>query len=177
MSDERAAVLIDNYYLKKEVLDKKNNGFKLDYKAFSDLLCKKANANHFRTYVYDCEFKSNELLLKILESLPNFEIQKGTKQKLGQHYVQKQVDIMLAVQMIQLNKINVQNIIVVSGDADFIPAVKYVKESGSRVYVWSAPKDYKGELARSSDVPNPIDDSVLIPWTRSINSKTFDKRY
>jgi uncharacterized LabA/DUF88 family protein len=37
--------------------------------------------------------------------------------------------------MIQLNKINVQNIIVVSGDADFIPAVKYVKESGSRVCV------------------------------------------
>ncbi len=166
MSDEKAAVLIDNYYLKKEVLNNKNSGFKLDYKEFSDILCKKANANHFRTYVYDCEFKSNEVLLKILESLPNFEVQKGTKQKLGQHYVQKQVDITPAVQMIQLNKVNVQNIIVVSGDADFIPAVKYVKNYGSRVYIWTAPKDYKGELARAGDVSNPIDDTVLIPWTR-----------
>ena len=34
MFEERAAILIDNYYLKKEVLDHTENGFKLDYRHF-----------------------------------------------------------------------------------------------------------------------------------------------
>ena len=39
MSEERAAILIDNYYLKKEVLNHMEGTFKLDYKSFCDLLC------------------------------------------------------------------------------------------------------------------------------------------
>ena len=165
MVEERAAILIDNYYLKKEVLDHMEKPFKLDYKTFCDLLCKKHDSSLFRSYVYDCEFKSNEILLDRLEKLTNFKIRRGEKQKLGFHFVQKQVDIQLAVDMITLSKSNIQNIILVSGDSDFIPAVKYVQDQGTRVYLWCANKDKSGELARNCDGANALTEEVLVRYS------------
>ena len=165
--NEKAAVLIDNYYLKKEVLGNLQGRFRLDYKKFSELLCGKENSDHYRTYVYDCEFKSNENLLKSVERLPNFEVSYGNKQKQGQHYVQKQVDIMLAVDMIKLAQKGIQKIILVSGDSDFIPAIKYVKDNNlTSVILWTARKDYKGDLATACDVSNPLTDEVLIAYAK-----------
>ena len=165
MIEERAAILIDNYYLEKEVLDHMEKPFKLDYKTFCDLLCKKHDSSLFRSYVYDCEFKSNEILLDRLEKLTNFKIRRGEKQKLGFHFVQKQVDIQLAVDMITLSKSNIQNIILVSGDSDFIPAVKYVQDQGTRVYLWCANKDKNGELARNCDGANALTEEVLVRYS------------
>ena len=171
MVEERAAVLIDNYYLKKEVLDEIENGFKLDYKAFCDLVCKNHDSSLFRTYVYDCEFKSNEILLDRLEKLTNFKIRRGEKQKQGFHFVQKQVDIQLAVDMITLSKSNIQNIILISGDSDFIPAVKYVQDQGTRVYLWTAKKDKNGELARNGDGANALTQEVLVSYSTGRHSR------
>ncbi|MCL4328952.1 MAG: NYN domain-containing protein [Candidatus Thermoplasmatota archaeon] len=171
MVEERAGVLIDNYYLKKEVLDEIEDGFKLDYKAFCDLLCKNHDSSLFRTYVYDCEFKSNEVLLDRLEMLANFKIRRGEKQKQGFHFVQKQVDIQLAVDMITLSKSNIQNIILVSGDSDFIPVVKYVQEQGTRVYLWTAKKDKNGELARNCDGANSLSEKVLVSYSTGRHSR------
>ena len=139
--------------------------FKLDYKTFCALLCKKHDSSLFRSYVYDCEFKSNEILLDRLEKLTNFKIRRGEKQKLGFHFVQKQVDIQLAVDMITLSKSNIQNIILVSGDSDFIPAVKYVQDQGTRVYLWCANKDQNGELARNCDGANALTEEVLVRYS------------
>ena len=47
MALEKAAVSIDNYYLRKEVLDVyngKTGRFNLDYQRFSDSLCKSIDA-------------------------------------------------------------------------------------------------------------------------------------
>ncbi len=172
MTEERAAVLIDNYYLKKEVLNEVENGFKLDYMSFCGTLCKNHNSSHWKTYVYDCEFKSNELLLSSLEKLTNFTIRRGEKQKQGLHYVQKQVDIQLAVDMITLTKNNtIQNLILVSGDSDFIPAVRYVQDQGSRVYLWTAKKDKNGDLARACDGAYALNEKVLVSYSGKHSTK------
>ncbi len=170
MSEERAAVLIDNYYLKKEVLEELEKGFKLDYKSFCESLCKTHTSSLFRTYVYDCEFKSNEALLNSLEKLNNFKVRRGEKQKQGFHFVQKQVDIQLAVDMITLAKTNVQNIILVSGDSDFVPAVEYVQEQGTRVYLWTASKDKSGALARTCDGTNALTAKFLPGYSGSYHT-------
>ena len=115
--------------------------------------------------MYDCEFKSNEVLLDRLEKLANFKVRRGEKKKVGFHFVQKQVDIQLAVDMITLSKSNIQNIILVSGDTDFIPVVKYVQDQGTRVYLWSANKDNNGELARNCDGANPLTEDVLVKYS------------
>ena len=55
--------------------------------------------------------------------------------------------------MITLSKSNIQNIILVSGDTDFIQVVKYVQDQGTRVYLWSANKDEK-------EIEDAIDASI-----------------
>lgn len=67
--------------------------------------------------------------------------------------------------MITLSKSNIQNIILVSGDTDFIPVVKYVQDQGTMVYLWSANKDNNGELARNCDGANPLTEDVLVKYS------------
>ncbi len=168
MSDKKAAVLIDNYYLKKEVLDhrRSNSGeFKLDYEKFSDRLCEELNSERQRTYVYDCDVGSNENFLKILERLPSFELRKGEIQRTDHSIRQKQVDIHLAVDMIKLAlKNKVDNIILVTGDTDFIPAIKFVKDEGATVTLFTAKKDIFGDLATACDRKYALDDKFLIEY-------------
>ncbi len=67
--------------------------------------------------------------------------------------------------MITLSKSNIQNIILVSGDSDFVPAVKYVQDQGTRVYLWCAKKDKNGELARNCDGANALNEEVLVKYS------------
>jgi uncharacterized LabA/DUF88 family protein len=180
MSDKKAAVLIDNYYLKKEVLDHRrgNSGeFKLDYEKFSEKLCEKLNSERYRTYVYDCDVGSNENFLKILERLPLFELRKGEIQRTDHSIRQKQVDIYLAVDMIKLaSKNRVENIILVTGDTDFIPAIKYVKDEGAMVTLFTAKKDSFRELSATCDRTYALDDEFLIEYRANFSHETGNRK-
>lgn len=171
MSDEKAAVLIDNYYLRKEVLDNHagmSGRFRLDYEKFSDKLCKDIEVSRFRTYIYDCQFKKEENFFKSLNLQNSFEIRLGEfKYKDNGEISQKQVDVMIAMDMIQLSlKNKVQHIILISSDSDFIPAVKFVKEEGVKIHLRPAPKDMKSDLAISCDTRSPLDNTLLVEWTK-----------
>jgi uncharacterized LabA/DUF88 family protein len=171
MAEERAAVLIDNYYLRKEVLDNyggKSARFRLDYEKFSDLLCRDINASRLRTYIYDCQFKKEEPFFNSLNLQNSFEIRLGEfKSKDNGEVTQKQVDVLIVMDMIQLSlKGKVQHIILVSSDSDFIPAVKFVKEEGVKVHLRTALKDLKLELAKSSDTRKALDNTFMVEWAK-----------
>ena len=171
MTEERAAVLIDNNYLRKEVLDiykGKSGRFRLDYEKFSDLLCRDINTSRLRTYIYDCQFKKEEKFFKSLNLLDSFEIRLGEfKTKDNGELTQKQVDVFIVMDMIQLSlKGKVQHIILISNDTDFIPAVKFVKEEGVKVHIRTAEKHYKLELAKSCDTRRVLDHTYMIEWTK-----------
>ena len=75
MALEKAAVLIDNYYLRKEVLDVyngKTGRFKLDYQRLSDSLCKSIDTTRLRTYIYDCQVKKRSKFFQVIESAGQF---------------------------------------------------------------------------------------------------------
>ena len=77
MALEKTAVLIDNYYLRKEVLDVyngKTGRFKLDYQRFSDSLCKSIDTTRLRTYIYDYQVKKDQNFFKSLNRQDSFEI-------------------------------------------------------------------------------------------------------
>ena len=80
MSEDKAAVLIDNSYLQKEVTDNLNGRggkFQLNYQEFSDNLCREIGAVRFRTYIYDVSIESNRNFLTSLNLLDRFEIRIG----------------------------------------------------------------------------------------------------
>ena len=129
MTDDKAAVLIDNSYLQKEVIDNlngRNGKFQLDYQEFSNNLCREIGAERFRTYIYDVSLDSNKNFLTSLNLLDRFEIRSGKLQENDKGYRQKQVDILLAIDMIKLAlKNKIQHIILITGDSDFVPAETY----------------------------------------------------
>lgn len=168
LSDDKAAVLIDNSYLQKEVIDNlngRNGKFQLNYKEFSDNLCREIDAVRFRTYIYDVSLESNRNFLTSLNLLDRFEIRMGKLQENDKGFRQKQVDIMLAIDMIKLAlKNKIQHIILITGDSDFVPAVQYVKEEGVMVHLRHAEKTYSKELSLTCDTSRQLSRGVLIEF-------------
>ncbi|WP_298277736.1 NYN domain-containing protein [Ferroplasma sp.] len=128
LTNDKAAVLIDNSYLRMELLDHlngRNGKFQLDYQVFSDNLCREINADRFRTYIYDVSLESNRSFLTSLNLQDRFEIRSGKLMGTEKGIKQKQVDILIAIDMIRLAlKNKIQQIILITGDSDFVPAVQ-----------------------------------------------------
>lgn len=168
LSDDKAAVLIDNAYLQKEVienLNERSGKFQLNYQEFSNNLCREINAERFRTYIYDVTLESNKNFLTSLNLLDRFEIRSGKLQGNAEGFRQKQVDILLAIDMIKLAlKNKIQHIILITGDSDFVPAVQYVKEEGVMVHLRHAEKTYSKELSQTCDTTKQISKGVLIEF-------------
>ena len=167
LNNDRAAVLIDNMYLEKEVINKqkgKNGKFQLDYKEMSDNLCRDIGAVRFRTYVYDVNLESNRSFLTSLSLQDHFEIRTGKLQENENGFQQKQVDIMLAIDMIKLAlKNKIQHLILITGDSDFVPAVRFVKEEGVLVHLRHA-ETYSKELSQACDTSKQLSSGVLIEF-------------
>lgn len=167
MAESKAAVFIDNQHLKKQLIDKLGEGlhkFLLDYEALSKLLCEDVGVEMFRTYIYDCEMQSNERLLSKLNQISGFEVKKGTIQHNERGYRQKQVDILLALDMIKMSLRNrIEEIILITGDADFVPVVQFVKEQSVKVHLRTG-FTYSRELANACDSAKEIDESFILEY-------------
>jgi uncharacterized LabA/DUF88 family protein len=121
--------------------------------------------------------KNNKRLIESLEVQPNFAVRKGTilfqGWKLGDAAVelflkgekskvvardlvpnlkQKQVDLKIALDIAWLSsKRLVDAILLISGDSDFIPAMKYARKEGIRVYLNSLHHPVKKDLKIHTD--------------------------
>lgn len=79
-------------------------------------------------------------------------------------YVEKGVDVQLAVDMAKLGVANTYDVaIIISGDGDFAAAVEFVKQQGKHVELGRV-KDWPCERLRDAcDVEVPIDAALLDP--------------
>ena len=168
LNSDKAAVLIDNAYLQREVINQLNGRtgkFQLDYQELSDNLCREIGAVRFRTYIYDVNLESNRSFLTSLNLQDHFEIRTGKLQESERGFHQKQVDILLAIDMIKLAlKNKIQHIILITGDSDFVPAVQYVKEEGVLVHLRHAEKSWSKELSQVCDSSRALSSGVLIEF-------------
>jgi uncharacterized LabA/DUF88 family protein len=168
LTGDKAAVLIDNWYLQKEVLGNipgQYEKFKLDYERFSDLLCRNINAERFRSYVYDVDIDSNKTIMASIRKRNSFETRLGKLQESDRGIKQKKVDILLAIDMIKLAlKNKIQHIVLITGDGDFVPAVEYVKEEGVKVHLRHAGTSYDNELSQACDTSAAIDNTVIVEY-------------
>ena len=168
LNSDKAAVLIDNAYLQREVIDQlngRNGKFQLDYQELSDNLCREIGAVRFRTYIYDVNLESNRSFLTSLNLQDHFEIRTGKLQESERGFHQKQVDILLAIDMIKLAlKNKIQHIILITGDSDFVPAVQYVKEEGVLVHLRHAEKTWSKELSQVCDSSRTLSSGVFIEF-------------
>jgi len=162
---EKVAVFIDNGYFK---IVQKDLNISVDYETFSDeIVGNKEHSERFRTYVYDCPpYQSNpstpdEISMKSgfdsfkynVSRCRRFEFRTGRlqiqrdedglpiKKKDGRLLVkQKGVDMMLGIDVAKLATTKqVQRIIIVAGDSDFVPAISAAKIEGVLVTLYYSP--------------------------------------
>jgi len=146
---EKSAVFIDGGYLNK-ILKNYFSEADIDYETFSKELCKIVDAKILRTYFYYCmplirkENKEDKLrhakmqkFIQKLKRLPRFEVRLGKLQVIGGVFKQKMIDVLMSLDIVDTSfERQVDHIIVVAGDSDFVPAIKKAKEYGSIVHLF-----------------------------------------
>ena len=141
---DKAVVFIDGgYYNKVRKNVFREPDIKLD--KFSENLCNAHNCERLRTYFYDCmPYQSNppttdesrryaqkDAFIYNLKQLPRFDVRLGRLQKIGNDFKQKGVDVLLSVDLTNYaNRGRMDKAILVTGDSDFVPAIKAAKYAG-----------------------------------------------
>ncbi len=142
---------------------------KIDLELLSNNICKKIDpaGERFRTYYYDSlpwvgEPPSNpdlqrrqkkQSFLDKIKMLRRFEVRYGRLQKTEltcescgdkkTKFNQKLVDVLISVDMVSLAWGNiVDSIAILTGDSDFVPAVKAAKEAGAMTCLIFDPETY-----------------------------------
>ena len=143
--DERIIVFIDasNFWFgTKELMKRRHISLGLiNYYRLARLLAH--NRKIIRIFFYTALVNSKDnptkyatqdrFLIKIRE-MPFCTIRAARAMRRGETYVEKGVDVMLAVDLLKLARLNsYDTAILLSGDGDFVEAVKDVQEMGKRV--------------------------------------------
>lgn len=177
---DKSAVFIDGGYIskltKKHFTNKDKTPKKIDFAKLGLILASKCNSELLRTYYYDCapyissaptldEKRRQEGFDKFMYSLrqlDKFEIRLGRLRKYFNQnglpeFEQKGVDVKLAIDALNLSlKGKIIKAIFVTGDADFVPVVKAIKDEGIEVYL------FFHDSSVHRDILEAVDNKILI---------------
>jgi len=148
--NEKALLLIDGGYL--DFLQRSYGSPRIDYGAMAKAICEHFESSLLRCVYFNClpylsstpspeeqeAYRKKDGFYQRLQSLERFEVKlgrlayRGYDESTGKPVLeQKQVDVLLAIEMVYAAaRRNVDSIILLSGDGDFLPAVKLVKREG-----------------------------------------------
>ena len=164
----RVMIFIDGsnlYHVLKQNTDKHD----LDYKRFSEKLT--GDRDLIRTYYYNIRQESadnprlaenQDRFLKALYETAYLEVKLGIWKARGQTMVEKGVDVMIASDLIMHAYEDHYDVaILVSGDADFYPAMQAVKDIGKQVEVAAFESNLSAEAAKFADVVTRFDSTYF----------------
>ena len=182
----RVAVFIDGGYLDR-VLDSKRQGNKIDFNKLVDNIVEQSGTDKkiVRVYYYHClpyqdspptpeqssKFGRAQGFFRALQRTSRFEVRTGRLAFRGNRadgtplFEQKRVDLMLGLDLMSLAvKHIVDEVFLVAGDSDFVPAVNAVKKEGIVVYL------VHGDTPHD-DLLDEVDERILI--TQELVSACF----
>lgn len=150
MENERVAIFIDGsnlYHGLKNTVGKVN----LDFCKFSRKLC--GDRKLIRTYFYICpvqqkdneeNYKAQQKFFVALDEADYLTKRLGNLQKRGETWIEKGVDVKIAVDMLSMAVNNLYDTaILISGDGDFADAIEAVKNLGKHVEVAYVSQTYR----------------------------------
>jgi uncharacterized LabA/DUF88 family protein len=153
----RIAFFIDGGYLDRE-LDNKRQGKRIDYRKLVNIIAEKSGTDKeiVRVYYYHClpyqdrqptteqseKFSRAQGFFRALQRTSRFEVRigrlafRGNREDGTPIFEQKRVDLMLGLDLMSLAvKHMIDEVFLVAGDSDFVPAVNAVKKEGIVVYL------------------------------------------
>ena len=176
MKKQRAMVFIDgsNFYHSLKSNFKSAN---LDIGKFCDWAA--AGSNLIKTCYYNAPlfqredpkaYKKQQVFFESLRRIKRLELLLGRLEKRPNNQkAEKGVDVKLAVDLVTSAFYNKYDIaIIVTNDADFVPAIKAVQEGGKSVYNVSFPKSKSYHLNMVCDKTLTVTDSVFkkLKWKK-----------
>jgi len=175
---DRYAVFIDGGYAKK--IYEQFDGARVSYAKFSAHVA--AGQERLRTYYYDCppyvsspptaderdRKRAFDRFLAKLQNESRFDVRLGRLAKRSEldgtvRFEQKMVDILLAVDLVQLSvQHQIQRAVLLANDSDFVPAIQIAKNAGTVVtlYCLAHPRPHT-ELKNACDEHFVIDKDVV----------------
>lgn len=175
---DRYAVFIDGGYARK-VFEQFGN-VRVSYLKFSKAIA--AGQERLRTYYYDCapyvsspataEEKTRKAgfdrFVAALEREPRFQVKLGRLARRegiqgAIRFEQKMVDILLAVDLVQLSVDHqIQRAVILGNDSDFVPAIEIARAAGTVVELYyHVPPQPHTELMKACDDRIVIDSSLV----------------
>jgi uncharacterized LabA/DUF88 family protein len=184
----KVAVFIDGSYL-DHVLEPKRQGKRISYQKLVQAIVSKAGADRevVRVYYYHClpyqdnpptdeqreRFSKMQGFFRALQRTPRFEVRRGRLAYRGLDstgkpiYEQKQVDLLLGVDvMLHAAKRTVDEIFLIAGDSDFVPAIHAVKSEGILAYLVHGENphdDLLDEADERIEITSDIVNSSILP--------------
>ena len=165
---ERVAIFIDGQNLFHMLRDG-HNRIDLDFELFAEKLV--GDRKLIRAYYYaalpkqsdDAEsYKKQQGFLDALQVKNYFTVRKGRLERRGDTFVEKGVDVALAVDMLEMGYNNsFDTAILVSGDGDLSKAVASIKRIGKHVENVCASHMISKHLQQTCDVFNNLDEEFL----------------
>jgi uncharacterized LabA/DUF88 family protein len=166
-------VFIDGGYF-EQVMKSRFASPKIDFNKLSQEIAKTIAPETIilRTYFYDAlPFKSSEpteeerilydnkqRFLYTINQLPRYQVrygrcvQRGVRSDGRPRYTQKQVDVLLSVDLARLSaKGKINYAAIVGGDTDFVPAIEIAKEEGVIIYLFHEEGFRRNELWSIAD--------------------------
>ena len=129
---------------------------RINFELLCKNLCDERNVELLRGYYYHCppfqsqyptdeekkRKQSYDKFMHGLKQLKRFQVREGRLSKLYDEdkkpiYIQKGVDVLLAIDMIKLIlKGAIQRVIIIACDSDFVPVVRAIREEGATVELY-----------------------------------------
>ena len=190
MSD-KSLLLIDGGYL--DFLQRSFGSPRLDYGRMANAICAHFGWTLLRCVYFNClpylsnspspeeqeAYRKKEGFYLRLQRLDRFEVKlgrlafRGMDEQSGKPVLeQKQVDVLLAIEMVYYAaRRSVDNIILLSGDGDFLPALKLVKREGLTFALAHGPRSgaqltVQEGLWEAADLRLTLDMAFLEPLLR-----------
>ena len=171
---EKCAIFIDGAYFNKVIKEYFPNT-NISYLKLSDNISSNLNLIRLRTYFYHClpiirkkniedeKRKANmQRFLDNLKRLPRFEVKLGRLQLIGNDFRQKMIDVLMSLDITNMTfEKQIQHVILIAGDSDFVPAIKKAKSYGAIVHLYYHPSSVHNEILDEVDELHPIKKDLI----------------
>jgi len=160
MEKKRVMIFIDGsnfYHGLKNVVGKTN----INFQKLAEKLC--GERELVRIYYYNAPvqredneemYRSQQKFFSYLDDIPYFQIKLGRLEKRGSTWVEKGVDVRLAVDMLSMAVKKLYDVaILISGDGDFASAIDTIKDLGQHVEVAYVSQTYHLKTSCDKFIP------------------------
>ncbi len=178
----KVVVFIDNAYLMRVKKYFFNEGLKYSVRNFVERLAGKSGYAVEKIYLYDAppfqgrqssveEDRKRKLYDKFIYRFRREEIvvREGRTQrlKMGENFIYKQkaVDMCLGIDLVSVpfEFVDIKNVVLVSGDSDFVPAIEKLKKQGIKIILWTYfERKRNSSFSRCNELINSVDTCVKL---------------